>query len=265
LFVAAVSSKKRAVRKGALIVAALCAGCFDVSGPFACDDDAQCGTGFCIERFCAFTASDCDSQLKWSSDSDPAHAGVCVPLGVGDLAGRGGDGGGGGGDLASGDLPQPDDGGGFGPGPLGALQRGFCCNAPAECASRECFGVDGGPTFCSGLCVTDNDCNAFSPMKQYTCDQSSGFCFPKANPYNCADPATNRYGNKPTGACCSAALECEGGLCSAAGPAATQPLYCMQGCLGPAECPTGFTCEPSTQSCVANENEQMPPQIYACH
>lgn len=175
--------------------------------------------------------------------------------GAPDLSAPGGDDGGG----AGGELGPGGDGlagsadAGTGPGPLGALPAGFCCQSNGECRERNCMNDGPGPKFCVEDCLTDDDCNP-SGNTRFFCDPNLMRCRPKIALYSCDDPSQWVYGTKATGACCDSAAprlgsDCEGGWCIHSG-AAENAYYCTQGCLAEGDCPNGYTCDMTRSRCV---------------
>jgi hypothetical protein len=150
-------------------------------------------------------------------------------------------------DLAGVDIAMPPGdlaGGGTGPGPLGALPAGFCCNTNEECRSRSCTSTGGGPKICSDDCREDGVCTAWGAAMR--CDMTSDRCVPSATPYTCLQASSYAYGGRPIGACCAhgfykAGQECLGGLCLSTGNSAN-PYYCTQGCNANTPCPGGYSC-----------------------
>jgi hypothetical protein len=177
------------------------------------------------------------------------------------------------GDLAGGDpvvgappdmaLAGSSNTGGTGPGPLGALPAGFCCNSDADCRSRNCAGQLDPVHYCTDECDHDSICSAWGGA--FKCDVSgTGMCVTTTSPATCLDPALYHYGTKPIGACCQsgfdkAGQECQGGLCNATGPAAN-PFYCTQGCDRNTPCPAPYTCN-SASFCSLPD----PSAPYSCH
>jgi hypothetical protein len=125
-----------------------------------------------------------------------------------------------------------------GPGPLGALPPGYCCQNAEQCSGRRCTGG-----YCSTFCGADSDCT--DATTQLHCDTANSVCVPAAAPFTCLDPATYHPGALATGTCCSGSLhsneQCNGGLCISTG-LDTNPYYCSQGCDVTTPCPTGYTC-----------------------
>jgi hypothetical protein len=166
-------------------------------------------------------------------------------------------------DLAGGDLSTPP-GGGFGPGPLGALPAGYCCSDAHQCRGRLCNSDGGGAHYCSQTCMLDAECTDFgAPMR---CDRGSSTCVFTSTPYTCLDPQSYAYGGKPLGSCCAsgfptAGQACLGGLCFATGND-VNPYYCTQGCVDSGECPPGYGCHASF--CWKEQSFLDPNYVYTC-
>jgi hypothetical protein len=151
-----------------------------------------------------------------------------------------------------------------GPGPLGALPAGFCCNSDEECRSRACISQSVGPKYCSELCDADPVCSVWN--SSFHCDPGTGVCAPIAVPYNCRPANEYAYGTKPLGACCASGFsmsgqECLGGLCESTGNPAN-PFYCTQGCDGKTPCPGGYSCV--VAFCWITQTVGNDSYLYSC-
>jgi hypothetical protein len=128
--------------------------------------------------------------------------------------------------------------GGFGSGPLGTMPTGGCCTSDADCRGRRC--VNGPTPFCGDYCTDNTICQQYS--NQYFCGVGL-YCVAGAVGNTCLDLPP--YGLKATGDCCGSAqplgVECAGNLCIRSG-AASNPMYCSQGCTLDGDCPAGFLC-----------------------
>jgi hypothetical protein len=156
----------------------------------------------------------------------------------------------------------------IGPGPLGALPSGYCCQKDSDCRGRHCVSA-GGPTFCADSCTGDSICTEYGFAM--TCNLQSAsdvLCGPTSpSTFKCGDPQQFIPGTKPIGSCCSAGTrsgqECAGGNCVTVGSG--NPFICTQGCLNSNECPGGYECLLDTRSCVpAPFLEGNPDYTYTC-
>jgi hypothetical protein len=153
--------------------------------------------------------------------------------------------------------------GGIGPGPLGALPAGFCCNSNADCRSRSCAGLFDPVHYCTDECDHNSLCSAYGG--NFICDgNGTGYCATATTPATCVDPSLYHYGAKPIGSCCQSGFdksgqECLGGLCVATGPS-TNPFFCTQGCDRDTPCPASYVCN-SVGFCSLPD----PNAAYACH
>ncbi len=152
--------------------------------------------------------------------------------------------------------------GGTGPGPLGALPTGFCCNSDADCRSRNCAALLEPVHYCSDPCDHDSLCSAWGGS--FVCDPGgSGWCVSATVQATCLDPSLYHYGTRPIGACCQSGFdqsgqECAGGLCNATGPS-SNPFYCTQGCGRDAPCPAPYVCNAASFCSLPDANA-----AYAC-
>lgn len=66
-----------------VLLLGLCLGaCADETFEFVCETDQQCdaeGEGLCVQQWCSYADSGCDSGYRYSADSDPSVAEQCVP------------------------------------------------------------------------------------------------------------------------------------------------------------------------------------------
>ena len=151
--------------------------------------------------------------------------------------------------------------GGSGPGPLGALPAGFCCNTNDDCRSRNCAGLLLPVHYCTDECDHDSLCSTWGG--NFTCDLNSGTCVTATTPATCLDPSLYHYGGKPIGSCCQSGFdksgqECQGGLCNATGPSAN-PFYCTQGCDRNTPCPAPYVCNSASFCSLPDPNA-----AYSC-
>jgi hypothetical protein len=152
----------------------------------------------------------------------------------------------------------------IGPGPLGALPAGFCCNSNEDCRSRDCRSDGAGPRYCSDECRSDGQCTAWSAS--FLCDASSDRCVSAVTPYTCLPAEQYVYGQKPIGSCCASGFyrsgqECLGGLCEATGNDAN-PFYCTQGCDDMNPCPAKYIC--ADHFCWIEQSFSDQNFIYTC-
>jgi hypothetical protein len=151
-----------------------------------------------------------------------------------------------------------------GPGPLGSLPAGFCCNTNEECRSRSCTSLAGGPKFCTDRCFSDDICNVWGGA--FRCNTTTDACEPTGVGYSCVPAEQYQYGSKTIGTCCShgfakAGQECLGGLCNATGHSAN-PYYCTQGCNSNTPCPGGYTC--AAGFCFITQTVTDLSYMYTC-
>jgi hypothetical protein len=152
-----------------------------------------------------------------------------------------------------------------GPGPLGALPTGFCCNTNEECRSRSCVSAGSGPKFCSDHCFGDDICNVWGGA--FSCNTSTDYCQPiNAVTYSCIPAEQFQHGLKPIDSCCAsgfpkAGQECLGGLCNSTGNGAN-PFYCTQGCNQATPCPGNHTCVAGF--CWITQSFTDSTYIYTC-
>jgi hypothetical protein len=148
-----------------------------------------------------------------------------------------------------------------GPGPLGALPAGYCCQNDQECRSRDCVNA-GSFRYCSDLCDSDEVCNVWGAG--FACDLPSQACV--ATGASCHPAADYQYGTAATGSCCAhgfatAGQECLGGICTSTGNSAN-PFYCTQGCDNLTHCPGGYSCLGGT--CWITQTTGDPSYLYSC-
>jgi hypothetical protein len=186
------------------------------------------GCGF---RLVATPAADQGPPLSMPSSTDAARdGGVAVDL----LA------------VAAPDLSPAAS---TGPGALGALPAGFCCDSDQDCRGRNCDVAMLGHKICIEPCLSDADCTHYSD--RFFCYPTYHLCSSIDSPFACLPPY--ELGARPTGACCDPnaahpGQECAGGWCITSG-ATGNPYYCSQGCQADADCPANYACDQPSAQC----------------